>query len=147
MSKYVNFGIGYRQIFEKTGDKFKEENAPYGIATLFWESAGFKFDDRSRLEYRHFDYKTDSWRYRNKITVKFPWKFTKLEVQPYIADEIFLSFNGINLNQNRFSSGLGFKITKNMKGEIYYMLQSNKSSGTCVWKDANVLGTKLKIAF
>lgn len=147
LSKHLNLGIGYRQIFEKKGDKFKEENAPYGAASLIGELAGFKFDDRSRLEYRHFDYQTDSWRYRNKITIKLPWKFTKLEMQPFIADEVFLSLNGINLNQNRFSCGFGLKITKNMRGEIYYMLQSSKSSGTCLWKDANVLGTKCKISF
>lgn len=147
LGKHLNLGIGYRQIFEKKSGQFKEENEPYGMATLFWELEGFKFDDRSRLEYRHFDYQTDSWRYRNKINMKFPWKFTKLEIQPFVADEIFLGLNGINLNQNRFSSGLGFKITRNIKGELYYMLVSNKSSGTCVWTDANVLGTKFKISF
>lgn len=145
--KHWNFGIGYRQIFEKKSGKFKEENAPYGTATFSWEAAGFKFDDRSRLEYRHFDYQTDLWRYRNKITMRLPWKFSKWEIQPYAGDEIFLGLNGINLNQNRFSIGLGFKIIRNIKGEVYYMLQSSKSSGTCVWKDANVLGTKFKFAF
>ncbi len=146
-SRYVHFGIGYRQIYEKKKGKFQEENAPYGTATLFWEFKGFKWDDRSRLEYRHFDNQTDSWRYRNKIAVKFPWKFTRWGFQPFVADEIFLGFNGVNLNQNRFSCGLGFKIAGNIKGELYYMLQSSKSSGTCLWKDANVLGTKFKIAF
>jgi len=36
-------------------------------------------------------------------------------------------------------------LTENIKGEIYYMLQSAKSSGK--WVDTNVLGTKIKIAF
>ena len=147
VNKHLSIGIGYRQIFEEKSGKFKEENEPYGTATFIWETAGFRFDDRSRLEYRHFDYQTDSWRYRNKITVKAPWKFTKWEIQPYVADEIFLGLNGINLDRNRFFSGLGFKISRNLKGEIYYMLQSSKSSGTCLWKDANVLGTKLKLSF
>jgi hypothetical protein len=145
--KHVNIGMGYRQIFEKKSGVFKAENAPYGTATLSWEAAGFKVDDRSRLEYRHFDYQTDSWRYRNKITVKAPWKFTKWEIQPYAADEIFLGLNGINLNQNRVSAGLGFKIIKRLKGEIYYLLQSSKSPKTCLWKDTHVLGAKLKFSF
>ena len=147
LSKYLNLGIGYRHIYEKKSGKFKEEMEPYGMATLFWELVGFKFDSRSRLEYRHFDYQLDAWRYRNKFNMKFPWKFTKMQIQPFLADEIFLNLNGIDLNQNRFYSGLGFNLTKNIKGEIYYLLQSTKSSGTCVWTDINVLGTKFKVLF
>jgi hypothetical protein len=98
------------------------------------------------MEYRHFDYQTDSWRYRNKVTVRLPWKFTKMEIQPYLSDEIFIGFSGINqFNQNRFSPGLGLNLTKNIKAEIYYMLQSTKSSD--MWVDANVLGTKIKLVF
>ncbi len=147
LTKYLNLGAGYRHIYEKKSGKFKEENEPYGMATLFWQLAGFKLDDRSRLEYRHFDYQVDSWRYRNKLNIKFPWKFSKMEIQPFLADEIFLKLNGIDLNQNRLYSGLAFVIFKDLKAEIYYLLQSTKSSGTCTWTDANVLGTKIKLYF
>jgi len=146
LKKYLNIGGGYRHVYELKGGEFKLENEPYLTATLLWDLKGFKFDDRNRLEYRHFDYQSDSWRYRNKITMKLPWKFTKMEIQPYLSDEIFISFGGISqFNQNRFSSGLATDLTKNIKAEIYYMLQSTKSSEE--WVDANVLGTKLKIAF
>ena len=146
LKEYLNIGGGYRHVYELKGGEFKLENEPYVTATLLWDLKGFKFDDRNRLEYRHFDYQADSWRYRNKITVKLPWKFTGFEIQPYLSDEIFIGFAGISeLNQNRFSSGLCINLTKNVKSEIYYMLQSTKSSGK--WVDANVLGTKLKIAF
>lgn len=145
LNKYFNLGVGYRHIYEKKKGKFKVENEPYWCAILFWALAGFKFDSRSRLEYRHFDYQKDSWRYRNKFTVKLPWKFTTLEIQPFLSDEIFVDFNGMDLNRNRFYSGLGFILTKNIKGEIYYLLQSSKGSGN--WSDANVLGTKLKVLF
>ncbi|MCX5706486.1 MAG: DUF2490 domain-containing protein [Candidatus Omnitrophica bacterium] len=147
LNKYLNIGAGYRQVYEKKSGKFKEENEPYIMATLFAELAGWKFDSRNRLEYRHFDYQGDLWRYRNKLAARFPWKFTKLEIQPFLADEIFFNLNGLDLNQNRFFSGLGFSLFKNIKGEIYYMLQSIKSSGACIWSDANVLGTKLKVSF
>ncbi len=145
--KYLNLGVGYRHIYEKKNGlgKFKQENDPYLIATLLWDMAGFKLDDRSRLEYRHFQYQTDSFRYRNKLTVKFPWKFTKLGIQPFFADEGFWSANSTGFNQNRFFSGLGMSLTKNLKAEIYYMLQTTKGSGS--WIDTNVLGTKLKLDF
>ena len=150
LNKQLNLGIGYRYIKELKNKAFRVENEPYLIATLFWGLAGFKFDDRNRFEYRTFNYnQVDSGRYRNKLTVKLPWKFTKKEIQPYLADEIFIRFNGTDLNQNRFSFGLGFNITKNLKGEVYYMLQSTKNymKTESTWTDANVLGTKLKSLF
>lgn len=146
MRKFLNIGGGYRQVYELKSGKFKLENEPYLAATLLWDLRGFKFDDRNRLEYRHFDYQTDSWRYRNKVTLKGPWKFTKLQLQPFVADEIFIGFDGASeLNQNRFSSGFSMALCQNIKAEIFYMLQSNKSSGK--WTDANVLGAKVKITF
>jgi hypothetical protein len=146
LQKWLNIGGGYRQVYELKKGKFKLENEPYVTATLSWGLKGFKFDDRSRMEYRHFDYQEDSWRYRNKVTLKLPWKFTKLEIQPYLSDEIFVSFGSINqFNQNRFSAGTAMSIAKNIKAEIYYMLQTTKGSGK--WVDINVLGTKLKIVF
>ena len=146
LKKYLNVGAGYRHIYELKQSKFKIENEPYICLGLIWDSKGFKFEDRSRMEYRHFSYQTDLWRYRNKFTVKAPWKFTKIEIQPYLSDEIFVGLNrNTQFNQNRFYSGFGMNLTKNVKAEAYYMIQSTKSSK--IWKDVNVLGTKLKIAF
>jgi hypothetical protein len=146
LQKHLNVGAGYRHILSKSKDKFLVENEPYISATLLWDLIGFKFDDRLRLELNHFDYKDDTWTYRNKFTIKAPWKFTRFEIQPYLADEIFILFDdGQRLNKNRFSAGLGITMTKNLKGEIYYMLQDTKSSGK--WGAINVLGTKLKLSF
>ncbi|MCX5709803.1 MAG: DUF2490 domain-containing protein [Candidatus Omnitrophica bacterium] len=150
VNKHLNVGLGYRYIKEMQNKSFRVENEPYLVATLFWDLAGFKFDSRNRFEYRTYDYnKVDSGRYRNKITMKFPWKFTKIEIQPYLSDEIFVRFNGTDLNQNRAYAGLSFLITKNLRGEVYYMLQSTKNyiSTGSTWTDANVLGTKLKLSF
>jgi len=147
MNKYWSFGGGYRQVYELSKNKFKLENEPYVTATLTLTSAGFIFDSRNRFEYRHFDYKDDSGRYRNKFTLKYPLQLGKIGIQPFLSDEIFFGFGGTNqFNQNRLSSGLGINLTKNIKAEVYYMLVTTKSSAK-VWSDSNVLGTKLKIAF
>ena len=145
VNKYFDVGLGYRQIYEKKKGEFKEENQPNIIAAVKWELLGYKLEDRSRLEYRHYDYQTDFWQYRNKFTMKLPWKFTRIEIQPYLADEIFLNLDGIDLNRNRFYSGLSLVIFKDLKAEIYYLFQVSKSSGK--WTDANVLGTKIKCLF
>jgi hypothetical protein len=146
VEKWLNIGGGYRHVYELKKGKFKLENEPYLTATLLWDLKGFKIENRNRLEYRHFDRQYDSWRYRNKITLKSPWKFTRFEIQPYLSDEIFIGFSETNeFNRNRVSSGLTMNLTKNLKADIYYMLQSSKASEK--WIDSNVLGAKLKLAF
>lgn len=146
LNQYLNAGAGYRQVYELKSGKFKPEEEPYVTATFLGDLKGFKFDDRNRLEYRHFNYQADSWRYRNKLTVKFPWKFTKIEIQPYVSDELFVGFGTISqFNENRFSCGLTVNLAKNLKAEIYYMLRCSKGAGS--WVDTNALGTKLKLAF
>jgi hypothetical protein len=88
LKDYLAVGAGYRHALELKNGSFKTENEPYMLAMLFVELAGFKLDSRNRLEYRHFDYQADSWRYRNKITAKLPWQLTKFKIQPFLTDEI-----------------------------------------------------------
>lgn len=145
LNRHLSLGVNYRQVYEKKQGKFKEENRPHINAILKFSPAGVKFEDRNRLEYRHFAYQEDSWRYRNKFSVKKTVKLFGKELQPFLADEIFLNLNGIDLNRNRFYSGFGFEITKIAKAEIFYLLQSSKNSGE--WNNSNILGTKLKLVF
>ena len=146
-NKAWSVGGGYRQIYARTAHQpWLTESSPYLFFTYFGELAGFKFDDRNRFEYQYFSFQADTGRYRNKLTVKAPWKFTKLEIQPFISEEFFIMIGGDQgLNQNRLSAGFSFNLTKKLKAELYYMLLSSKSAS--VWKDYNVLGTKVKVAF
>lgn len=145
LNSYLDVGANYRQVFEKKKGKFKPENRPHLNAALKYEIFGFKLGDRNRVEYRNFDYQSDIWRYRNKFSIKFPWSVTAFKIQPYLADEIFVGLEDGGLNRNRFYAGFGLNIVKNIKGEIYYLLQRSKGSGQ--WTDTNVLGIKLKTAF
>lgn len=145
LEKWLNIGGGYRHIYELKNRRFKLENEPYITLTFLWGLKGFKFEDRSRIEYRYFDYQADSGRYRNKFTLKSPWKFTAIELQPYLADEIFLDFQNKAFSRNRFYSGLDMRLTKSLKAEIYYLLQTTRSANK--WADVNALGAKVKLFF
>ena len=147
LNKSWSVGAGYRQIYSRTAlAPWKSESDPYAFFTYFGELLGFKFDDRSRFEYEYFSYKNDTGRYRNKLTIKSPWKFTKFEIQPFVSNEAFIMMgNGQGFNQNRLSGGFSFSPIRKLKAEIYYMLLSSKSAD--IWKDYNVLGVKLKVSF
>jgi hypothetical protein len=145
--KMLDLGFSYRQVFDRLPNKkWREENQPNVNATLKFDVWKFKIDDRNRIEYRHFRFKEDSVRYRNKFGIKLPLDFMKIKVSPYASDEIFIASDSTGFNENRLSSGIEFGLTKYVKADIYYMFKSNKIKDD-KWNSANVLGTKIKIAF
>lgn len=147
LADWIDLGFNYKQVFERTDSegKWRQENRPYLNVTLKGKLLGLDLSDRSRFGYRDRENKKDLWRYRNKVTVKFPLELTSLKLQPYLADEVFINFDEEDFNRNRLYAGLSLKLSKNIKGEVYYLWQSSKSGGD--WKDINVLGTGLKFYF
>lgn len=144
--KSLTFGAYYRQIYEGENGKFKPEFRPHIDVTPKMELYGFKIENRNRLDYRLYDdNREDILQYRTRLLIKAPWKFTPLNIQPYVSDEIFVWLNGAVLRRNRLDAGVSLEVMKNIKGEIYYRLQSTKKSGR--WTDYNILGLKLKVAF
>lgn len=144
--KRLDIGLGYRFVLERYKHKWREEHMPNANATFKFDIWKFKFDDRNRIEYRHFRFKDDSVRYRNKFGLKYPIEFKTIKISPYSSDEIFITSDSTGFNENRFSTGLEFDLTKYVKADIYYMFKSNKIKGH-KWNNTNVLGTKIKIIF
>lgn len=144
--RMLDLAFCYRLVLDKYKHKWREEDQPNVNATLKLDLWKFKFEDRNRLEYRHFRYRDDFIRYRNKFTLKLPFDFKKIKVSPYASDEIFISSNATGFNENRICSGVEFGLTKYVKFDTYYLFKSNKVKGD-KWNSANVLGLKLKIAF
>jgi len=149
-NKNLDLTLSYRHVIEKKRGKFRTENEPNVNAILKWDAFGCKLSNRFRFEYRHFNYQADAFRYRNMLTVRLPWKFTKFEINPYFADEVFVSSLGSAVNNNRFYAGLSFILTKHIKGDLYYLLQHTRTAskyGDVEWPRINVLGTKIKLIF
>jgi hypothetical protein len=146
VNKHLTTSISYRQIYDGEKGKFKPEFQPNLNIIPKCEFYGFKIEDRNRFELKLYDDNRENMvEYRNKLAIKAPWKFTPIGIQPYVSDEIFVPLNHIKFRRNRFAAGVSFDLIKNVKGDIYYMLQSTKKSGR--WTDANILGMKVKAAF
>jgi len=143
---WIDLGFNFREAFEKdSAGEWRQENRPHLNITLKGKLFDLDLSDRSRFEYCDRENKKDLWRYRNKFTVKFPLELTGLKLQPYLADEVFINFDEEGYNRNRLYSGVSFKLSKNLEGNIFYLWQSSRSSGD--WKDINVLGVGLKYRF
>jgi hypothetical protein len=80
---------------------------------------------------------TEIFRFWNTGTGEFN---INQDVKNSLGIRVSLGWLSQRLNTNRFSAGSGLKITKNLKGEIYYILQDIINSGK--WIAVNVLGTK-----
>jgi hypothetical protein len=145
LTDMFDVGLNYRLAYEKKDGEWKEENRPHVHGTLKWAWQDFKFKDRSRLECRNPEGKSTAWRYRNKLTVYSPWKWTEFDIQPYIADEIFVDFHGEKINRNRLYAGFGLKLIEHFKADLFYLWQSSGKKGK--WTDYNVIGIKLKAIF
>jgi len=61
------------------------------------------------------------------------------------ADEVFFNFDAEGYNKNRLYSGVSFDLSKNLKGDIFYIWQVSRSGGD--HKEIHVLGNTLKLYF
>ena len=146
LGDWIDVGLNFKKEFEKdSSGKYRGENRPN--LNIMVKAKLFDLDvgDRLRLEYRDLETKDDVWRFRNKTVVNLPFRITKFKLQPYIADEIFINLGESRINQNRFYSGFSFKLSKNLKTNIYYMLKSSKQSSG--WLDTNVIGAQIVFLF
>jgi hypothetical protein len=71
--------------------------------------------------------------------------FVLLAAAGALAAEIFIKFGEDNISVNRVYSGFSFKISENLKGGVFYLWQKSKISGG--WRNANIIGTSLKLYF
>lgn len=138
--------LGYRLIFERYKQKWREEDDIY--TNLIWKQDVWKFkiEDRNRIEYRHFRHAYDDVRYRNRLSIRYPFEFKGMKITPYTSDEIFILSNGRGFSQNRFQSGIEVEFNKYVRFDVSYMLHSIRRTGD-KWYEANVLWLKNKIAF
>jgi hypothetical protein len=144
---WLDIGLNYGLIFEKDDktDIWHRENRPNLNLTFKWKMWDLLLSDRNRFEYRDRENAKDLWRYRNKFTIKTPWKLTPWQLQPYVADEIFINLDNEHFNRNRFYAGVSKQLAEKLSLDIYYMLQASRKHSD--YTDYHVLGTTFKFKF
>ncbi|MDP8266243.1 MAG: DUF2490 domain-containing protein [Candidatus Aceula meridiana] len=146
LAKWLDIGVNYRGIYSQSKNTWSYEHRPHFNLTLKTKIDDFDVSNRSRFEFRIGEKMEDKFRYRNKTTLRFPWKWTKFEIRPYIEDEIFIESESTEFTRNRIYTGVTFTIAGPVKGELFYMFQLAKSS-SAEWNGTNVLGIKTKLSF
>lgn len=138
-----SLGVEYRCEREEDGDDWATEHRYGFLPVLRQRWADWRLKLTSRLEYR--DKQNDDWRWREKLKVSKPCAFGGFEVTPWVAEELFYSFDAGEVNQSRVSAG----VTKGLPGGIeltlYYVNRLDREGSS--WTPTHVAGTEFAIAW
>jgi hypothetical protein len=147
LADWLDVSLNFKKEYQRDrSGKFRRENRPHINLMFKGELFGLKVRDRVRLEYRDLETVEDRWRFRNRFTVNLPFTLTEFNLQPYIADEIFIRLGESTVKQNRFVAGLSFTLSENIKTNVYFMYKSSMSPSSG-WIDSNVVGTSVVFNF
>lgn len=144
VGKWLDLSLNFKHSLTENRNKWLREERPHLNATLKTNIKGYSISSRSRIEYRMRQDVENTWRFRDFVTVKLPCKFTKYEIQPFIADEILVDLIKKQLSENRGYVGFTYKINKNLSADVYYMKQRLKTSSITY---SDIVGTRFNYSF
>lgn len=125
-------------------DDWIHEFRPHINIAVLSKFQGIDLVNRSRLEYRNFEADDKVWRFRHKLRVDSPVTFTPLQIEPYVAEEIFYNFNADRLYGNRVQAGLFIPLHERVRLDLFYLWRVRKEDDN-EWSDANVIGSYFRI--
>jgi len=144
LNKYFKITPSYYYLAEQATENKKtfEHRVRFAITgEKKWSKVSLS--NRNRIEFRLNHNSSDETRYLNRTLLKLPFKTAdnKEIVTPFVSNEPFYSFTKKAWVRNEFSVGVGKKISKNVSGNVFYLLQNNKSN---TLKRVNAFGVNLK---
>jgi len=145
LADWLSVGVGYKRVYAKPGDDWVTEDRPMLDAAVKSKVYGFGVTNRSRLEYRMPQDEGPFWRYRHKLIIASPVTFTPLKIQPYTAEEIFYSFDGVGFSQQRLYGGVYIPLHEKVRLELFYIWKLDKDDHE--WRTTNVLGSWVYFQF
>jgi len=110
-------------------------------ATLKFPARRFTIADRNRVEFHIHHPAPNFIQYRNRLQLEHPLKVGKLEVDGFVADEVFYDSAANAWIRNRAYVGASRKINKHFTLELHYVRQNDSHSHP---GDINALGTTFK---
>jgi hypothetical protein len=144
----VEVGLNYRLYYHRkgSGEEWKQVHSPHFNFTYKSDLFELPISNRSRFQFLDNEEGLDYWKYRNKTTLKLDKLFTIYKFKPYVSNEIFVSLtDDTQINRNRLSAGLTYKLSKNVDMKMFYLWQSSKKNKE--WLDMDVLGFSFKLKF
>lgn len=141
---------------------WQSEYRPMLNVTFAHTIAGWKFEDRNRIEWRMYDGSdftesarakgsdNDIARYRNRLKITSPWKWTDLKINPYASVEIFQDYNGPKTALQNYEAALGFStaLSSSASLDMFYMAEFKEDAAKhSTPQTANIFGASVKFKF
>jgi opacity protein-like surface antigen len=136
---------GYRRAWIRPRDDWLDEHRWYAETYFADRLRGFRITNRSRVEFRTFDYRADDVRLRNEITVEAPWTLTSLKLKPYLEEEAFYSTRDGQFEANWLGAGLAWRPADGVKLKLGYRWNHFRVGDA--WNDRNVIVTGVNLFF
>ena len=143
LDKIWSLRLGYRYAAIKPQNDWLNEDRPFLEAYATTRLNDYKLTSRSRLEWRIFDYRDNDIRLRQEFTLEAPIKFTELELQPYLEEEIFYSNNDQRMEANWLGGGLAWRPEKGVKFKLGYRWNHFRLGDNWRNRDVLVIGLNL----
>jgi hypothetical protein len=142
LTKRFNLSVYYSYKRERNEEGWHDERSGVVDGALRWQLDKISLSDRNRLGYS-FDEK--DWLYSNKLKIEKPFYPWSHKITGFAADEVFYDFEKDKLNRNHFSFGFSTKLTKHIKLENSYLLESEREKAN--WETDSAVSVKPKIRF
>ena len=95
--------------------------------TLIWRLYGFGLSDRNRFESRVMP--TYSYfRYMNRLMIQHPLRIKSQNFNLSLADEVYYDAHLEAWSRNRFSVGIGRRVSPHILVELFYLRQNDHYS-------------------
>ena len=153
MYDWLSIGVNYRHVLIRDGSdaRYTNDRRP-GIDVALKESAyGVSLLNRSRFICRVPEGENPYFRYRNLSKVSY----AIADFIPFVSYEWYYDEGSHHrkyrkndrFSQQWLSCGVDYKVCKNFKVTIYYMLTGNKSRVAHNWYPGHVIGLGLALNF
>lgn len=145
LKNWIVIGPAYRHVIKNKDDFTSEKITIYTpILDLFLlrDYGGWKFENRSRIQYLIPEKVGSVMLYRNRLQVITPWKWGKMEFNPYFSEEAFF-YEYRGFSENRVLFGGLFSPFCHLESCFYYMLRhvyNFDEERNLSWKLTRVIG-------
>ena len=140
--KYLTIFPSYLRVAaQPTATSHSTEDRITLEATIKFPAGHFTIADRNRVEFHIHHPAPNFTQYRNRVQIEHPVKLGKLEIDAFVADEVFYDSIANAWIRNRAYAGAGKKINKHFTLEFYYVRQNDGHSHP---GDINAMGSTFK---
>lgn len=142
ITDFLSLAATYQYIFDTPvsgGDTF--ENRLGLVPTLSAPLGSAKLALSNGFEFRSFDNKPDSWRWRPKLRLSHPVGSQSLALTGYAAGELFYDFHTDIWTRSRLFAGLEKRLSDNVAIDLYYCRQIELKARN---QDLNIIGISIR---